>query len=302
MKAVVLHEFGGPSKLKYEDFPDPEMGPDELLIRVAATSVNPIDYKIRSGAAQAIFPVQFPAILGVDISGTVRGVGKDVSAFKPGDQVMVMGWSAYAELAVVKAEKVALVPENLKLAEAGALPLVLLTGEQLISNGTGIGKGQTVLISGAVGGVGRAAVWTAKKAGAVVIAGVRKSQLEDAATLGADQVLPLDDKDAMAKLGFMDAVADAVGGETAERLMGKVKQGGVFATVTGPPENAAMHPTVRVAMVQAKPDAVKLRELAEDVVAGRLKIPIDRMIALEDAAEGHAAAQKGGIGKVVLLA
>jgi NADPH:quinone reductase-like Zn-dependent oxidoreductase len=302
MKAVVLHEFGGPSKLKYEDFPDPEMGPGEVLIRVAATSVNPIDYKMRSGAAQAIFPVQFPAVLGVDISGTVRAVGEGVTAFKPGDLVMAMGWSAYAELAVVKAENLAIVPETMKLAEAAALPLVTLTGEQLITQGTGIQKGQTVLVSGAVGGVGRSAVWTAKKAGAVVIAGVRKSQVEEAGTIGADQVLALDDKDAMAKLGFIDAVADAVGGKTAEMLIGKVKQGGVFATVTGPPANAAMHPTVRVEMVQAKPDAAKLKELAADVMAGRLTIPIDRMIALEDAAEGQQAAEKGGIGKVLLMA
>jgi NADPH:quinone reductase-like Zn-dependent oxidoreductase len=126
--------------------------------------------------------------------------------------------------------------------------------------------------------------------------------VDAAKELGADAVLALDDKDAVAKLGFVDAVADAVGGPTAEMLIGKVKQGGVLATVTGPPANAAMHPTVKVVMVQQKPDPAKLRELAEDVVAGRLKIPIDRMIALEDAGDGQAAAEKGGIGKVLLMA
>jgi NADPH:quinone reductase-like Zn-dependent oxidoreductase len=302
MKAVVLHEYGGPSKLKYEDFPDPVAGAGEVLIRVAASSVNPVDWKIRSGAAQGRFPVQFPAVLGRDISGIVRELGAGVTGFKPGDKVMALGRAAYAELAVVKAEEVALVPEGLDLVKAAALPLVTLTGEQLITRGTQIKTGETVLVAGAVGGVGRSAVLTAKKAGAVVIAGVRRSQLEAAAKLGADTVLALDDKDAMAKLGFVDAVADAVGHETAEMLLGKVKQGGVFASVLGPPANAAMHPTVKMVPVMVVPDAAKLRELAEDVVAGRLVIPIDRMLPLEDAGEGQAAAEKGGIGKVLLLA
>jgi len=302
MKAVVLHEYGGPSKLKYEDFDDPIAGPGEVLVRIAASSINPIDWKIRSGAAQARFPVQFPAILGRDIAGTVRALGEGVTGFAPGDKVMALGSRAYAELAVVKASELTLVPDGLDLVDAAALPLVTLTGEQLITRGTGIKQGETVLVAGAIGGVGRAAVWTAKKAGAVIIAGVRKSQLEDAAALGADQVLALDDKDAMAKLGFIDAVADAVGHGTAEMLLGKVKQGGVFASVLGPPANAAMHPTAKVVPVMVVPDATKLRELAEEVVAGRLAIPIDRMLPLSDAAEGQAAAEKGGIGKVLLLA
>ena len=302
MKAVVLHEYGGPSKLKYEDFDDPVAGPGEVLVRVAAASINPVDWKMRSGEAQAMFPVQFPGILGRDFSGTVRVLGEGVTGFGPGDRVMALANATYAELVVVKAADATLVPEKLDLVEASALPLVTLTGEQLITRGTGIKQGETVLIAGAVGGVGRSAVLAAKKAGAVVIAGVRKSQLEEAGKIGADQTLALDDKDAMAKLGFVDAVADAVGHETAEMLLGKVKQGGVFASVLGPPANAAMHPTVKVVPVRAEPDAAKLSEMAEDVVAGRLKIPIDRMIPLEDAAEGQAAAEKGGIGKVLLLA
>ena len=302
MKAVVLHEYGGPSKLKWEEFSDPVAGPGEVLVRVAASSINPVDWKMRSGAAKDRFPVQFPGILGRDISGTVRELGEGVTGFEAGDKVMALGKAAYAELAVVKASDLTLVPEALDLVKAAALPLVTLTGEQLITRGTGIKKGETVLVAGAVGGVGRAAVWTAKKAGAVVIAGVKKSQMEEAAKLGADEVLALDDKDAMEKLGFIDAVADAVGGETAQKLLGKVKQGGVFASVLGPPQNAAMHPTVKVTPVMAIPDAGKLQELAEDVAAGGMAIPIDRMIPMEDAGEGQAAAEKGGIGKVLLLA
>jgi NADPH:quinone reductase-like Zn-dependent oxidoreductase len=302
MKAVVLHEYGGPSNLKYEDTPDPVAGPGEVLVRVAATSVNPIDWKMRSGAAKDRFPMEFPGILGRDIAGTVRALGEGVTGFAPGDKVMALGKAAYAELAVVKAEELTHIPEALDLIQAAALPLVMLTGEQLITQGTAIRPGETVLVTGASGSVGRAAVWTAKKAGAVVIAGVRKSKLEAAARLGADHTLALDDPDALKQLGFLDAIADTVGGKTAELLIAKVKQGGVFATVVAPPENAHLHPTVKTVRVMAAPNAAKLRELAEDVVAGKLLIPVDRMIPLADAAEGQEAAEKGGIGKVLLLA
>ena len=302
MKAVVLHEYGGPEKLKYEEVPDPIAGEGQVLVRVAASSVNPIDFKLRSGALQPYWPLQLPAILGRDIAGIVRSVGPGVNAFAPGDRVMALGNAAYAELVVVKADDLAHVPDNLDLVEAAALPLVTLTGEQLISRGTKIQPGQTVLVTGAIGGVGRTAVFVAKKAGAIVLAGVRKSQMKQAAELGADQVLALDDDAVMKGLGFIDAVADTVGHETAEQLLAKVKQGGVFASVLGSPANAKMHPTVRVESVMATPDAGALRPLAEDVAAGRFKIPIDRMVPLEDAASAQAAAEHGGIGKVLLLA
>ena len=302
MKAIVLHEYGGPDKLKYEDAPDPVAGPGEVLVRVAAASINPIDWKIRSGEARQRFPLEFPAILGRDLSGIVRSVGEGANGFAPGDRVMAFTKETYAELAVVKASELAHVPEKLDLVEAAALPLVTQTGEQLITQGTKIQKGQTVLITGAIGGVGRSAVLTAKKAGAIVIAGVKKSQKKQAESLGVDQVIALDDPDELARLGFLDAVADAVNGETAQLLIGKVKQGGTFASVLGPPANAGMHPTVHVVPVYAQPNAAKLREMAEDVVAGKLLIPIDRMIPLSDAAAGQAAAEKGGIGKVLLLA
>jgi NADPH:quinone reductase-like Zn-dependent oxidoreductase len=302
MNAVVLHEYGGPDKLKYETAPDPVAGKGEVLVRVIASSVNPIDYKMRSGEAKERFPLELPAIIGRDLSGIVREVGEGVSGFKAGDRVMAFTEKTYAELAVVKAKDLAHVPEKLDLVEAAALPLVTLTGEQLITRGTKIQSGQTILVTGAVGGVGRSAVWTAKKAGAVVIAGVRKSQLKEAATLGADVVLALDDAAALEKLGFVDAVADTVGGETAEKLLGKVKQGGVFASVLGGPKNGKMHPTVRIEPVRAVPDPGTLQTMAGDVVAGKLKIPIDRMVSLAEAGEAQAAAEKGGIGKILLLA
>jgi NADPH:quinone reductase-like Zn-dependent oxidoreductase len=257
---------------------------------------------MRSGAAKDHFPVKFPGILGRDVAGIVREVGPGVEGFEPGDKVMALGKHTYAELVVVKAQDATKVPEGLDLVEAAALPLVTLTGEQLVTRGTAIQKGQTILVSGAVGSVGRSAVWTAKKAGATVIAGVKKSQIDEAKELGADEVIALDDSSAMEKLGFVDAVADTVGGKTAEALLGKVKQGGVFGSVLGPPANTKMHPTVQVTPIMAVPDADTLRTMAEDVAAKRFVIPIDRMIPLKDAGAGQAAAEKGAIGKVLLLA
>jgi NADPH:quinone reductase-like Zn-dependent oxidoreductase len=303
MKAIVLHEYGGPEKLKYEDVPDPTPGEGQVLVRVAAASINPIDWKMRSGIAKQHFPVDFPGILGRDVSGTVRSVGPKVEGFAPGDKVMALAWKTYAELCVVNASDLARVPDGLDLIEAAALPLVVITGQQLISLGANIQSGQTVLITGAVGSVGRSAVFVAKHAGAMVLAGVRKSQKEEAGELGADEVIAIDDDADINRLGFLDAVADAVNGETAQKLMGKVKQGGVFGSVLGTPANAKMHPTVRVQPITAKPEAAKLRWLAEQVAAGELRIPIDRMVPLEDTAKAHAAAEKGGLnGKILLLA
>ncbi len=228
--------------------------------------------------------------------------GQASPASAEGDRVIALGEKTYAELVVVKASSLAILPPDLDLVEAAALPLVTTTGEQLITRGAKIERGQTILIAGAVGSVGRSAVLTAKKAGAIVIAGVRKNQLDEARELHADEVLALDDKSAIEKLGYLDAVADTVGHETAEQLIAKVKQGGVFASVLGPPANARLHPTVRVEAVRAEPDAQALRTFAEDVLAKRLIIPIDRMVPLADAADAHAAAEKGGVAKILLLA
>ncbi|HEV2646974.1 MAG TPA: NADP-dependent oxidoreductase [Acidobacteriaceae bacterium] len=301
MKAVLLHAYGDTDQLHYEDVPDPIPAEGEILVRLAATSVNPIDWKMRNGSAAARFPIEFPAILGRDIAGIVRAIGPGVTGFSPGDKVIALSTRTYAELAVVKAADTAHIPEGLDVVEAAALPLVLLTGEQLITRGTKIQPGQTVLVTGAIGSVGRSAVFVAKKAGAKVIAGVRKSQLDKAADLKADQLIALDDDDALAKLGFLDAIADTVSGQIAEKLLAKVKQNGIFATVAALPENAALHPTVQVTRIVCTPDAATLRTLAEDIAAGRFKIPITRMMQLKEAAEAQTLAEKGAGGKILLL-
>src|SRR5258708_4914748 len=237
MKAVVIHQYGGPEVLKFEEYPDPVAGTGEVLVRVAATSINPFDIMRRSGNAKEFSPIKFPGIVGVDLSGMVLELGPGVEGFSVGDKVFAVADQTYADLCVVKAENLLKVPEGLDLVEAAALPLVTTTGNELISEGTGIKAGQTVLVAGALGGVGRSAVFTAKDSGAVVIAGVRKRQLQEAESLGADQVVAPADDSAMATLPPLDAVADAVGGKTAEKLLGKVKPGGGFASALGPPQN-----------------------------------------------------------------
>src|SRR4051794_31021346 len=141
MKAIVVHQYGGPEVLKYEDAPDPVAGPGQVLLRVAAASINPLDIARRSGAAQGFFPVQFPGILGADVSGTVLAVGPDVEKFSFGDQVFGMAHQSYAELCVAPAANLAKLPYGLKLEEAAALPLVTLTGSQLIRSGTRLKAG-----------------------------------------------------------------------------------------------------------------------------------------------------------------
>src|SRR6476646_6554094 len=241
MKAVVVHQYGGPEVLKFEEYPDPVPRPGEVLVRVAATSVNPIDYKRRAGLTKDFYPIKFPGLIGVDIAGTVVTVGPGVEGFSIGDRVFAMADNTYAELCVVKAAVLAKVPIGLDLLQAAALPLVTITGNQLMS-ATGIKAGQTVMVVGAVGNVGRSAVFTAKQRGATVIAGVLKRQIDEAKTLGADQVVAADDDTAIANLSPLDAVADMVGGRTAEKLIAKVKPGGVYASVVGPPSNAAKYP------------------------------------------------------------
>jgi len=299
MKAVVVHKYGGPEVLKFEDYPDPVPGAGEVLVRVAAASVNPLDYKRRAGLTDDYYPIHFPGLIGVDMAGTVVKIGPEVEGFSVGDQVFSMADNTYAELCVVSAAILVKVPKGLDLIQAAALPLVTITGNQLLS-ATGIKAGQTVLVAGAVGNVGRSAVFTAKERGATVIAGVLKRQVDEARTAGADQAVATDDDTAIANLPPLDAVADTIDGRTAEKLIAKVKPGGVFATVLRAPQNAAKYPAVKVVPVFSKFDRKTLEFMAEAVRDGKLVIPISETLPLRQAAEAQAAAEKGVAGKILL--
>jgi NADPH:quinone reductase-like Zn-dependent oxidoreductase len=234
------------------------------------------------------------------MAGTVVKIGPGVKGFSVGDRVFAMADNTYAELCVVNEAILAKVPAGLDLIQAAALPLVTVTGNQLLS-AMGVKSGQTVMIVGAVGNVGRSAVFTAKDREAIVIAGVLKRQMDDAKAVGADQVVATDDDIAIANLSPLDAVADTVGGKTAEKLIAKVKPGGVFASVLKAPQNAAKYPSVKVVFVFSKFDRKTLEFMAEAVRDGKLVIPIGRKMPLSEAAQAHAAAEKGGIGKILLV-
>ena len=163
MKAVVLHEYGGPDRLKYEEWDDPQAGDGQILIRVAAAGVNPIDWKIRSGAMKAFMPLELPAILGYDYSGVVHSVGKGVEGYAEGDEVFGRAGKCYAEFLLADLAGLSKLPKGLDPIEAAALPVVLNTGEQLIVEAGKVQAGQSVVITGALGSVGRTAVWVAKK-------------------------------------------------------------------------------------------------------------------------------------------
>jgi NADPH:quinone reductase-like Zn-dependent oxidoreductase len=303
MKAVRLYEYGGPENLKYEDHaPEPALTDDSVLVESSASSVNPVDWKIRSGARQKDFPLKLPAILGKDVSGVVRAVGRNIRAFKPGDRVLALASETYAELVAVEGSILTHLPDGLNLVDSAAIPLVVLTGDQLVRLAARAQRDQTLLVTGAVGSVGRAAVHAAKKLGVNVIAGVRSQQLAEARRLGVSDVVAIDDDSAIARLMMVDGVADTVGGETAGKLFGKVKNGGNFGYASVfPDEISKLNPTVTVTRVLGRPDASKVREFADDIRDGKFLLPIGRRMPLRDAGEAQALAQRGGAGKIVLV-
>ncbi|MEO8725165.1 MAG: NADP-dependent oxidoreductase [Acidobacteriaceae bacterium] len=301
MKAVRIHQYGDVDQLVIEDTPDPQPGAGEILVGQVASSVNPVDWKVLSGAYQHFMPLAMPGILGRDVAGTVKQLGAGVTRFKIGDPVIAVGRETWAELVVGKADAFARVPEGLDLTEAAALPLVTLTGVQLIEEGVGIKQGQRILITGALGSVGRSAVYAAQRAGAEVTAGVRAREFEAAAELKADALLALDQESTYGQAGRFDAIADTIGPEISAKLLGLVKAGGMLVTVTEPPSNAAQFPQVKVSGFQSHADGRRLSEIAEDVLNRKLNIPIASRFPLTKARDAVATARKGAGGKVLLL-
>ena len=301
MKAVVLDEYGGPEKLIYRESRQPDCGDDEVLVKGKATSVNPIDYKLRSGAAKSFRPLEFPAILGRDLSGEVMKVGRGVTGFEKGMRVMALANATYAEYTVAKADILALIPDALTFEQAAALPLVLTTGAQLIELAVKPAAGQAVLVTGALGGVGRAAVHVAREHGARVVAGVRASERNDAAKLEVDAVVAIDKDDEIEKLRGLDAIADTIGGEIIERLLKAIREGGVLGSVLGQPPGAKKY-NIRVEAIVAKPDASRLYQLAGEAANGQFSIPVGRVLKLEQAAEAHRLVEAHQVkGKIILV-
>ncbi|HTQ07874.1 MAG TPA: NADP-dependent oxidoreductase [Polyangiaceae bacterium] len=299
MKAVLLTDYGDVDKLVVEDVPEPAPGLREVKVQVEGASINPIDVKLRRGDLRAMRKLEFPAILGRDVAGTVREVGADVKEFRVGDRVMGLVDHAYAEMVVAPVEAFAKVPDEVGAEEASVLPLAGLTGAQLVEEAVGVKPGDVVLVTGALGSVGRVAVFAAKQRGARVLAGVRKSQREEAETLEADGIVALDEPSELDALPLLDAIADTVNGSVLESLLPKVKRGGVVGTVLGKPKSNAGELEVRTMMTH--PDAERLTELGEAVADGELELPVAQRFPLGEVRRAQRVAEQHGVGKVVLV-
>jgi NADPH:quinone reductase-like Zn-dependent oxidoreductase len=288
MKAVRVHEYGGPEVLKYEDAPIPQPGPGEVLIRVHASSVNPVDWKVRQGYLRQMMKYKMPMIPGWDASGVVESVGAGAARMKPGDVVYCLADisrdGAYAEYVVVKESVVALKPKSIDHSTAAAIPLAALTAWQALNDGAKLSSGQTLLIHGAAGGVGTFAVQFAKMKGARVIATASKKNHDFLRSLGADEVIDYNTTKFEDVVHGVDAVLDTITGETMERSWQVLKKGGILVSILEPPspEKAASH-GVRCHHTFVQGNLEQLNEITKLVDAGKLKIIIEKVFPLTEA-------------------
>jgi NADPH:quinone reductase-like Zn-dependent oxidoreductase len=298
MRACVLTRYGGVDALELRDMPEPKPGPGTVKVRISASSLNPIDWKVRNGSVKARLPVQFPAILGYDGSGEVVELGENASGFSVGDTVLGLIRQGEAEFATAPVDALAKVPSGLSVVDAAALPLVGLTGTQLVEEAVAPKRGDLLLVTGALGGLGRCAVHAALKLGVRVIAGVRKARVSEASALGVERVVALDDAAAVAALPMLQGIADTVGGDVVASLLPKLAKDGTLGSAVGEPPGAKER-GIRVRAIHTRPDSKRLAALAADMAKGDLVLPILGRFPLAQAREAFRAAE-GGHGKVLL--
>jgi NADPH:quinone reductase-like Zn-dependent oxidoreductase len=275
MKAVRIHNFGGPEVMHFEDLPIPVPEADEILVRVCAASINPVDYKTREGKYQAIARDKFPITLGRDISGIVVDRGTQVGTFQNGDAVYALlppDQGAFAEFVRIKAEQAAAKPANLSHVEAAAVPLAALTALQGLFDYGGIARGQRVLIHGGAGGVGHFAIQLAKIAGATVLTTVSADDRAFVRELGADEAIDYR-RDRFEEVAHdIDLVFDLIGGETQDRSWSVLKPSGTLVSTLGqPPQEKAAQHQARAVGYQAQPNGEELAEIAALIDARRLR-------------------------------
>jgi NADPH:quinone reductase-like Zn-dependent oxidoreductase len=307
MRAVSIYSYGGPDVLSYKDVPCPHPADGEVLVRVHAAGINPVDWKIREGHLKGMLPHIFPLILGWDVSGVVESVGRaGVGRLKVGDEVFsrpdILRDGAYAEFIVMKESEVALKPKSIDHIHAAAMPLVGLTAWQTLFDAGGLAAGQRVLIHAASGGVGHVAVQLAKWKGAHVIGTAAARNHEFLRQLGVDQVIDYDTERFEDVIEPVDMVLDTMGGDTQERSWKALKPGGILVSIASPPkaEIAAQH-GVRQAFVFTQPNAAQLSEIAKLVDAEKLKVIVETILALSDATRGQELSERGHTrGKIVL--
>jgi NADPH:quinone reductase-like Zn-dependent oxidoreductase len=305
MHAVRIHSFGDANVLKMEDIPLPEPKDNEIVVRVMAASVNPVDYKIRSGKYPAVKKDQLPKVLGRDISGVVERVGSKIGKFKKGVAIYAMLGSdigGYAEYALVTEDEAAKKPAQLDFVQAAAVPLAALTAWQGLFDQGGLKAGQRVLIHGGAGGVGHFAVQFAKAKGAWVATTVSGQDIALARKLGADRPIDYKAETFEDVVKDIDLVFDLIGGDTQTRSFAVLKDGGtLISTLQKPDEAELARKHARGGHYLAKPDARELAEIAGLIDAGKVKVIVNAIYPLDEVARAHKHMENDHIaGKVVL--
>lgn len=312
MRAMVILSFGGPDVFEAQDLLTPQPGPGDVLVKVHATSINPVDYKIRQNGTWA--DIQPPAVIGYDVSGVVEALGEGVGDFAVGDEVFYTpdifgGPGSYAEYHVAHAGIVARKPDNLSHTEAASIPLAGGTAWDAIVTRAQLRPRESVLIHAAAGGVGSLAVQIAKTAGATVYATCSERNRDLVEQLGADVVIDYRSEDVAKVIGRetngegVDVVFDTVGGDTIAQSIAITKPGGRIVSVvnTSGDLNAAYGKNITLHFLFLQRARTKLDALREQIERGRIKPVIDSVLPLEDVAEAHAKLERGGVrGKIVL--
>lgn len=306
MKAVRIHSYGDAGVLAYEDAPVPSIGPHDILVRVVAASVNPVDWKIREGYLKEMIPYPFPLTLGWDVSGVVEAVGAAASRFKVGDAVFsrpdIKRNGTYAEFVAIREDEVAHKPKTISHAEAASLPLAGITAWEALVTATNLTAGQRVLIHAGSGGVGSLAIQLAKSRGAYVMATTSDKNVALVKSLGADEVIDYKAQPFEQAVKDVDVVFDTVGGKVQEASWSVLKPGGILVSIVGQPsEEKAKAAGARSAFVFIQPNAEILAQLAALVDAGTMRPIVGAEFALKDMAKAHALSQSGrAVGKIVI--
>src|SRR5882757_6781663 len=306
MKAIRIHNYGGPEVLQCEDAPRPKPQAGEVLVRVKAAGVNPIDWKVREGHMKDFWPHKFPLILGWDLSGVVEEVGPGVSRFKIGDEVYSIPDptrdGAYADYIVVRESELALKPNSLHHIRAATVPLAALTAWQSLFDTAQLQPGQRVLIHAGSGGVGHFAVQLAKWKDAYVFATASTKNQDLLRKLGVDEPIDYTQQRFEDVARNIDVVLDTIGGETQERSWSVLKKGGNLVSLVHPPsEERAKELGVRAVFLGGKSNGAQLAEIAKIIELGKLAPIIDRILPLSEARRAHQLSQSGHThGKIVL--
>lgn len=304
-QAVRLHEYGDRSVLKLETAPIPTLNPDDVLIKVHATSINPVDWKIRKGYLKTMIDYPLPLILGWDVAGEIVAVGTQITDWKIGDAVYsrpdISRDGAYAEYIAVRGNEIARKPKSLDWQSAAAVPLAALTAWQSLFQFANLQAGERVLIHAGAGGVGTFAIQLAKSRGAYVYATSSTRNLELLRELGADEAIDYTQTD-FSQLRDLDVVFDTMGGEIQNKSWQTLRQGGRLVSIINPPDQAlaAQHGAIPL-FCFVQPNAAQLDELTQLLDAGKLKVIIDSIYPLTEIAAAHEKSESGRArGKIVI--